>query len=102
MQPVNMPALHFAGPNRELINVNQRRRVNTPGWIQNLAQGAAFIGVSDGAPDNNTMNPSAKALAIGSHSRQIFDRLRRKHLEFLGRLEEKTIRKMRRAEIANW
>ena len=89
VQPVNVPPFDLTRTNRELINVNERRRVNLPSRIQNFAQGAPFIRMSNCAPDDDALDSSAQALAVRSHRREIFNRLRRNHSAFLGGRFEK-------------
>src|SRR5262249_55878589 len=83
VQTVDMPAFHFAGADRELINIDQRGRVNIPTRVQNLTQSSAFVSLGNGAADDNSLDSITEALAFGSYGRRILNRLRPDHSEFL-------------------
>jgi len=60
-----------------------------PSRIQNLAKRPPFISVSDGAANDNALDPTTQSLPLGSDCWEIFNWLRQKHAEFLNSLTRK-------------
>lgn len=61
---MKVPAFDFAGTNRELINVSERRGMNAPRRIQNFAQRAAFVRLRHCRTDDHTVNHRCNRFAF--------------------------------------
>jgi len=64
MLVVLVPSLHFAGPDRELVNVGEGRRMKTPIGPENFAKFAAVVDLGRAVADHNAVNQTADRLAL--------------------------------------